>query len=92
MAHNKETVIGVSMDDSYAQRAVQSLQSQGFKAQIGDESTLNNLSDLARDEAQVYTGRMNEGNSVVIVRNAGNRGEEAGIYDERMGSIQRRPL
>ena len=77
MAKNKETVVGVFMDESYAQRAVQSLQSQGFKAQIGDKSSLNNLSDLAQEEAQVYLGRMNEGNSVVIVRNAGNRGEDA---------------
>ncbi len=77
MAQNKETVVGVFMDETYAQQAVQSLQSQGFKAQIGDESTLNSLSDLAREEAQMYLGRMNEGNSVVIVRNAGNRGEDA---------------
>src|SRR5688572_30567089 len=77
MAHNKETVIGVFMDDSYAQRAVQSLQSQGFKARIGDESSLNSLSDLAKEEAQLYTGRLNEGNSIVIVNNAGNRGEDA---------------
>src|SRR5688500_13477757 len=77
MAYNKETVIGVFMDDSYAQRAVQSLQSQGFKARIGDESSLNSLSDLAKEEAQMYTGRLNEGNSIVIVNNAGNRGEDA---------------
>ena len=77
MAHNKETVVGVFLDDTYAQRAVQSLQAQGFNAQIGDQSTLNNLSGLAREESQMYVGRLNEGNSVVIVNNAGNRGEDA---------------
>jgi len=77
MAHNRETVVGVFMDESYAQRAVQALQSQGFKAQVGDESSLKNVSGLAREEAQMYTSRMNEGNSVVIVNNAGNRGEDA---------------
>ncbi|MEO6457869.1 MAG: YsnF/AvaK domain-containing protein [Chloroflexia bacterium] len=77
MAKNKETVVGVFMDESYAQQAVQSLKSQGFKAQIGDESTLNSLTDLAKEEAQMYLGRMEEGNGVVIVNNAGDRGEDA---------------
>ena len=77
MAKNKETVVGVFMDETYAQQAVQSLNSQGFKAQIGDESSLSNLSDLAKEEAQMYLGRLNEGNGVVIVRNAGDRGEDA---------------
>ena len=77
MAKNKETVVGVFMDDSYAQRAVQTLQAQGFKARAGDDSSLNSLSDLAKEEAQMYTGRLNEGNSIVIVNNAGNRGEDA---------------
>jgi uncharacterized protein (TIGR02271 family) len=77
MAKNRETVVGVFMDETYAQRAVQALQSQGFNAQIGDESSLNNLSGLAKEETQVYSGRLNEGNSVVIVNNAGNRGEDA---------------
>ena len=77
MANNKETVVGVFMDDSFAQRAVQSLKAQGFNASIGDERSLNSLSGLAKEETQMYRGRLSEGNSVVIVNNAGNRGEDA---------------
>jgi len=73
---NKETVVGVFMDQDHAQRALDRLQSQGYNARLADESSLKNLPGLTNDEAQVYLGRYNEGNSVVVV-NAGNRGENA---------------
>ena len=74
---HKETVIGVFTDDSWAQRALQALESQGFKARIADQSSLNNLPGVATEQAQMYLGRLEEGNGVVIVNNAGNRGEDA---------------
>jgi len=73
---NKETVVGVFMDEDHAQRALETLKSQGYNARMADGSNLSNLPGLSSDEAQVYVGRYNEGNSVVVV-NAGNRGEDA---------------
>ena len=43
---NRETVIGVFLDDSYAQRAIQALQNAGFKAQIADQNSIRNLSSM----------------------------------------------
>jgi len=77
MAKHKETVIGVFTDDAWAQRALEALESQGFKARMADQSSLNNLPGVATEQAKVYLGRLEEGNSVVVVNNAGNRGEDA---------------
>lgn len=76
MTHtNRETVVGVFLDQSYAQRALQALQSAGYTARIADSSALNSL-NLPQNEAGIYTNRMSEGNVVVIVDNAGNQGED----------------
>ena len=77
MAKQRETVVGVFTDESYARRAIESLQSAGFNARVADESALNQLSDVARQEANVYLNRQREGNTVVMVDRAGNRGEDA---------------
>lgn len=76
MANQRETVVGVFMDQSYAQRAIEEMQAAGFQPRVADESALRNLPGVAQDEAQVYTGRLNEGN-IVLMANAGNRGEDA---------------
>jgi len=76
LANQRETVVGVFMDDSYAQRAIQELKSAGFQANVANENTLKSIPGLSQDEAQVYLGRHNEGNKIVTV-NAGNRGEDA---------------
>lgn len=74
---NRETVVGVFLDQSFAQNAVQALQNAGYKAQIVDDSQLNNLSSMiGAEESDIYRSRYNEGNTVVLV-NAGNRGEDA---------------
>lgn len=76
MANQRETVVGVFMDDSYVQRAIQELQAAGFQPSIADENALRNMPGVTQDEAEVYLGRYNEGNRVLMV-NAGNRGEDA---------------
>lgn len=76
MKNQKETVVGVFMDDSYAQRAIQELQAAGFQPSMADENALRNMPGVTQDEAEVYLGRYNEGNKVLTV-NAGNRGEDA---------------
>lgn len=76
MKNQRETVVGVFMDDSYAQRAIQELQAAGFQPSMADENALRNMPGVTQDEAEVYLGRYNEGNKVLTV-NAGNRGEDA---------------
>jgi uncharacterized protein (TIGR02271 family) len=76
VANQRETVVGVFMDDSYAQRAMQELQAAGFKPNIADENALRNMPGVKQEEAEVYLGRYNEGNKVLTV-SAGNRGEDA---------------
>ena len=76
MANNnkQDTVVGVFLDQSQAQQALQALKSAGFDAQIADN---NALSALPGDESNLYSSRLQEGNSMVLVNNAGNRGTEA---------------
>lgn len=76
MINQRETVVGVFMDQSYAQRAIEELQAAGFQPRVAGESALRDLPGVAQEEAQVYLGRLNEGN-VVLMTGAGERGEEA---------------
>jgi len=75
MGSKQDTVCGVFIDQSQAQRAIQMLQSAGFNAQIAGGK--NSYSGFSNDEAGLYESRANEGNTVVTVSNAGSRGEEA---------------
>jgi len=80
MAKNKgtEKVVGVFLDEGYAQRAIQALQAAGYNATIADESAINAFRNSGfQDEiVDMYSSRYNEGNSIVVV-DAGNQGEKA---------------
>jgi len=79
MAKNKtDKVVGVFMDESHAQMAMQALQSAGHQAQIADESAIKAFKNSGFEDEVVsmYQNRYNEGNSVLVV-NGGNRGEDA---------------
>ncbi len=75
MANERDTVVGVFLDDAHAQRAVQALKAAGFDARVTDKSGIGNLG-LHNDAADVYGSRASEGNAVVTV-NASGRGDEA---------------
>ncbi len=79
MAKTMSTVVGIFLDQNWAQRAIQALQAAGFEARVADQRTVNNLTSMGidNDAADLYKTRVGEGNSVVIVENAGNRGEDA---------------
>jgi len=76
--NNTDKVVGVFMDESYAQRAMQALQSAGYQAQLADESAIKAFKNSGFEDeiVNMYQSRYNEGNSVLVV-NAGNRGEDA---------------
>jgi uncharacterized protein (TIGR02271 family) len=75
---NTEKVVGVFLDESYAQSAAQALQAAGYKAQMADESAIKAFKNSGfQDEVvNVYQSRYNEGNSILVV-DAGNGGEDA---------------
>lgn len=79
MAGKTSTVVGVFPDNSWAQRAIQALQSAGFKARMADASIAGRLASMGidRNAASLYKSRLDEGDAVVIVEDAGNRGEDA---------------
>lgn len=79
MANQMSNVVGVFLDDSWAQRALKALQGAGFQARMADENAVNSLTDSGIDSnaAGLYKSRYGEGNSVIVVDNAGNRGEDA---------------
>lgn len=79
MAQKTSTVVGIFPDQTWAQGAIQALQSAGFNARLADAATVGNLVSMGIDSnaAPLYESRLSEGNSVVIVDNAGNRGEDA---------------
>ncbi|MDQ3928997.1 MAG: YsnF/AvaK domain-containing protein [Chloroflexota bacterium] len=79
MAQNTSTVVGIFPDQSWAQSAIDALRSDGFNARLADRGTVSNLANLGIDSnaASLYSSRFGEGNVVVIVENAGNRGEDA---------------
>lgn len=79
MAQNTSTVVGIFPDNSWAQLAIGTLQSNGFNARLADRGTVDNLANLGidRNAASLYQSRLGEGNWVVLVENAGNRGEDA---------------
>lgn len=78
MASNNEKVVGVFLDESYAQRALQALQAAGYSAQVADESAIKAFrnSGFQDEVVSMYQSRYNEGNSILVV-NGGGRGEDA---------------
>jgi uncharacterized protein (TIGR02271 family) len=78
MKKNTEKVVGVFLDESYAQSAAQALQAAGYKAHIADESAIKAFKNSGfQDEVvNVYQSRYNEGNSILVV-DAESRGEDA---------------
>ncbi len=78
MANNTDKVVGVFMDESYAQRAMQALQGAGYQAQVADESAIKAFSKSGFEDEVVnmYHNRYKEGNSILVV-DAGNRGSDA---------------
>jgi len=78
MGKNTEKVVGVFMDEAYAQRAMQALQGAGYNARIADESAIKAFKNSGfQDEIiNIYQSRYNEGNTILVV-DAGNRGEDA---------------
>lgn len=79
MAKNTSTVVGIFPDHSWAQGAIGALQNAGFNARLADRGTVGNLANMGIDSnaASLYQSRLGEGNVVVIVENAGGRGEDA---------------
>jgi len=77
MAKERDTVYGIFLDQSHAQQAIQMLKSAGFNATIANQGNKQAFQGLSNDEANLYQSRANEGNAIVTVNNAGNRGEEA---------------
>jgi uncharacterized protein (TIGR02271 family) len=75
MARNKDTAVGVFLDENQARQAIQMLQSAGFEARVLDENNLKSLG-LANEERDLYHSRFNEGNVLVGV-DAKNNGEKA---------------
>ncbi len=73
-----EKVVGVFLDESYAQRAMQALQSAGYEAQMADESAIKAFKNSGfQDEVvKVYESRYNEGNSILVV-DGGDNGDQA---------------
>ncbi|MEO5953859.1 MAG: YsnF/AvaK domain-containing protein [Chloroflexia bacterium] len=78
-----ETVVGVFLDENYAQQAVQALQASGSKARIADESAIKAFRGLGWEDEVValYESRFNEGNSVVVVDNADGSAALATMLD-----------
>jgi len=80
MAKNTQTdkVVGVFMDDEYAQRAMQALQSAGFRATQADESAIKAFrnSGFQDEVVDLYRSRYNEGNTILVVEGTG-QGENA---------------
>lgn len=79
MGHHTSTVVGIFPDQAWAQSAINSLQSSGFTARVADQSTVGNLATMGidRNAASLYQSRLGEGNTVIIVEDAGGRGEDA---------------
>jgi len=77
--HNSSTVVGVFPDQQWADQAMQALRSAGFKAKVADKSVVGNLANMGidRNAAGIYSDRLGEGDTVLIVEDAQNRGEDA---------------
>jgi uncharacterized protein (TIGR02271 family) len=74
----QDTVVGVFLDPQHAQKAIDELQSAGINAQLADKSALQAFKNAGLDQevAQLYEGRMNEGNTIVLA-NAKGKGVQA---------------
>jgi uncharacterized protein (TIGR02271 family) len=77
MGKEQDTVIGVFLDQGSAQRAVEQLQAAGFKATLAGQGGRSAYTGISDQEARLYESRANEGNAIVTVQNAGDRGEQA---------------
>ena len=75
MKNEKDTVVGIFLDEAHAQQAIQKLQSAGFQAQLGSGD--QDFGSLTQEERGLFKSRASEGNAIVVVNNAGDRGEEA---------------
>jgi len=76
MKNERDTVVGIFLDEEHAKNALQQLKSAGFQAQQSKGSG-NDFKGLSNDERGLYESRAQEGNALVVVRNAADRGEEA---------------
>jgi len=76
MKNERDTVVGIFLDQEHAQSAIQQLKSAGFQVQQSKGSG-NDFQGLSKDERGLYESRAKEGNTFVVVRNAADRGEEA---------------
>jgi len=80
VANNTQTdkVVGVFMDDDYAQRAMQALQSAGYRVTQADESAIKAFrnSGFQDEVVDLYRSRYNEGNTILVVEGTG-QGENA---------------
>jgi len=77
MKNERDTVIGIFPDKTQAQAAVTQLQAAGFKANIAERGQRDAFDGFDADEAGLYESRAREGNALVTVKNASNRGEDA---------------
>jgi len=80
MAKNKnktnqtDKVVGVFLDETHAQRAIQALQSAGFQGRIADESAIKAFRDSGFEDqvVKLYRNRLDEGNTIVSVDSGAN--------------------
>lgn len=81
--NQNETVVGVFLDERYAQRAIQQLKSAGYNARIADKSAIDSFSSLGwKDEVVLlYQSRFGEGNSIVVVEGANGSGALSTLLD-----------
>jgi uncharacterized protein (TIGR02271 family) len=76
--HNTDQVVGVFMDDGFAQQAAQVLQQQGYQVRMADESAIDAFrnSGFQDEVVDLYRSRYDEGNSILVVEGQG-KGEDA---------------
>src|SRR5690349_17469074 len=70
----QDSIVGIFLDRQTAEQAVQQLQAQGFNAQIDQQG---NFQGFPREQADLYSSRLQEGNAIVRVDDPSDRGEEA---------------
>ena len=77
MKNQRDTVVGIFLDESQAQQAIKQLKNAGFTAKMENKGGLKAYKGLSDDERKLYENRASEGNVLVAVQNAGDRGEDA---------------
>jgi len=73
-----DQIVGVFLDESHAQAAIQALKSMGGNARIADEQAISafRATGLEDEAIDLYRSRMSEGNTVVVANGAG-QGDQA---------------